>query len=343
MVSGGGDSTPANNTANDPTTINASGAVSTTLVGWDVSTQTNYGVSPLAPTTNAPNLSIVGLGRGFGVATSGTAAARAWGGNGFTNATAAAAVAFNQFASFSVAANNGYKVSYSSLNKFDYRRSGTGAASGVLQYQIGSGAFADIAALSYPSNTSSGGSIGPIDLSVVSSLQNVGAGTNVTFRIVNYGGSNPAGNWYLFDVANSSAPDFAVAGSVSPALTPIESWRLQYFGTTADSGPSADTAISSNDGMPNLLKYALGLNPLIATNNPIVGDISTGFLRLTLPKNPNATDISFHVEVSPDVTGPWTSNGTVIDQNSSILLQVHDGTAVGDAPRGFIRLNVTRP
>src|SRR2546423_10393175 len=81
------------------------------------------------------------------------------------------------------------------------------------------------------------------------------------------------------------------------ALTPIQAWRLQWFGTTANSGAAADSAINSSDGMPNLLKYALGLNPLVATNNPVVGDITTGYLRLTVPKNPNATDISFHVEV----------------------------------------------
>jgi len=53
----------------------------------------------------------------------------------------------------------------------------------------------------------------------------------------------------------------------------------------------------------------LGLNPLVATNNPVVGDIASGFLRLTLPKNPNATDVTFYAEVTGQVTGPWTTNG----------------------------------
>ena len=107
---------------------------------------------------------------------------------------------------------------------------------------------------------------------------------------------------------------------------------------------AADTYIGTSDGMPNLLKYALGLNPLVPTNNPVIGDISTGYLRLTLPKNPNATDISFHVEVSGDLTTPsWTSSGTTIDQNTSILLQVHLNTPVASSPDGFIRLRVSRP
>ena len=128
------------------------------------------------------------------------------------------------------------------------------------------------------------------------------------------------------------------------ALTPIQLWRLQWFGTTANSGAAADNAITTSDGMPNLLKYALGLNPLVATTNPVVGDITTGYLRLTLPKNPNATDISFHVEVSPDlVPASWTGSGTTIDQNTSTLLQVHVNVPVSSSDRNFIRLRVSRP
>ena len=96
--------------------------------------------------------------------------------------------------------------------------------------------------------------------------------------------------------------------------------------------------------MENLLKYALGLNPLVATNNPVVGDISSGYLRLTSPKNPNATDVSFHVEVTGDLETPsWTSSGTTIDQNTATLLQAHWNTPVSTSAGGFIRLRVSRP
>ena len=95
--------------------------------------------------------------------------------------------------------------------------------------------------------------------------------------------------------------------------------------------------------MPNLLKYALGLNPLVPAANPVIGDIVTGYLRLTTPKNPNATDITYIVQVASDVNGPWTSAGTVVDQNTPTLLQVHDGTPVATAAQRFIRLEVTNP
>lgn len=346
-LSGGGDSNPTNNTATDVTTINTLSVGSTNavvLAGWDVSGQSGYGVSPLSPTTNAPNISVTGLTRGSGVGTAGTAAGRAWGGTGFASTNSAAAITANQFVTFAVAANTGYQVSYSSISPFYYRHSSTGPTNGLLQYQINSGGFNDIATVSYPTNTSSGGTLNPINLAGISALQNVGAGSNVTFRLVNWGGTSASGTWYIYDQANSSAVDFAVQGVVtSSSNTPIQSWRQQWFGTTANAGAAADAAIATSDGMPNLLKYALGLNPLIATNSPVVGDITTGHLRLTTPKNPGATDVSFYVEVTGSLKSTWTTSGTTIDQNTATLLQVHDNTAVGSSGERFIRLHVTRP
>jgi hypothetical protein len=319
----------------------------TTLVGWDVNTLTGYGPSPMVPTTNAANLTVVGLTRGLGVGTGGSAAARAWGGTAWNDTNSAAAIAANHFATFRVAANSGYKLSIASITKFDYRHSDTGPTNGLLQYQLGSGAFADIATFFYPSTSSSGASLSPlpIDLSSIPALQNVGDGTNVTFRIVNWGGTDSAGTWYIFDKGVSTALDFVVQGTVSPAVTlmPIEAWRLQYFGTTANSGPAADTAIATSDGMPNLLKYALNLDPLIATNDPVAGDIITGYLRLTAPKNPAATDVSFHVEATPTLIAAWTTNGTTVETNTPTLLRVRSDTPVAAAESGFIRLRVSRP
>ncbi len=344
-VSGGSDSNSANNSAIDVATVlSSSGTASAvTLAGWDVSGQTNYGVSPLAPTTNAPLLIVGGLTRGPGIGTNNMGANHAFGGSGFTNTSSAAAIAANQFFTFTAAANAGYQVSYSSVNPFNYRRSSSGATNGLLQYQVGTGGFSNIATVSYPSSDSGGDTLSSVNLSGITALQNIGPGTNVTFRLVNWGGNNTAGTWYFFDVAGSTAVDFAIQGTVSPVLTPVQSWRLQWFGTTANSGAAADTAIATSDGMPNLLKYALGLNPLVAASSPVVGDISTGYLRLTLPKNPNATDVTYYVEVTGSLPGGWSASDTTVDQNTSTLLQAHDNTAVGSAGERFIRLHVTRP
>jgi hypothetical protein len=127
---------------------------------------------------------------------------------------------------FSLTASNGCQVSYSAVSRFDYYRSGTGPTSGVLQYQIGAGAFSDVTNLSYPT-ASSGASIGAIDLSGIPALQNIGANINVTFRIVNYNGGS-AGTWYIYNTAGTTAPDLAIQGTVTqlvavtnaPAIAP---------------------------------------------------------------------------------------------------------------------------
>ena len=190
-----------------------------TLAGWDAHASSSYGVSPLAVSVADPNLTVGGLTRGSGVGTSGTAAARAWGGVTWNSSSEADAVTANQFATFTITANSGYTVSFTTVSQFNYRRSGTGPTTGVLQYQIGAGSFIDIGTVAYSSSASAGAALAPVDLSGIADLQNVAAGTVVTFRIVNYGGTSASGSWYIYDVANSMADDFEIQGTVSPVPT----------------------------------------------------------------------------------------------------------------------------
>ena len=443
------------------------------IASWDVSGQSSYGTSPLAAAAD-PNVTVGGLTRGSGVTTTPTAAARGWGGNGFTATTAAAAVTANTYATFTVTPKTGYTTSFTSLSKFDYRRSASGATNGVFQYQVGSGAFVDVATLSYSSSASAGASIGPIDLSTISALQNIAAGTVVTFRIVSYGATSATGTWYVFDVSNSTAADLALTGIVNPVvagtpdltlakthtgsftqgdtgkaytltvtnagtastsgtvtvtdtlpsgltatafsgtgwttnlstltatrsdglaqgssyppltltvsvsqtaaasvtniasisgggetntandsasdittivpLTPIQTWRNQWFGNSANSGAGLDTAIAAGDGIPNLLKYALNLTPPqtpATTNGVVVVDSNAGALRLTITKNPAANDLIFSIEGTTNLADPnsWSTTNIVIDQNTSTTLQAHDSSLLTGSPH-VLRLKVTRP
>jgi hypothetical protein len=126
-----------------------------------------------------------------------------------------------------------------------------------------------------------------------------------------------------------------------PVLSPIEQWRLQWFGTTNNAGGASDTFVATSDGMPNLLKYAFGLNPNIVAANPVVFDVNTGHLRLTTPHNTNATDVTISGELSGDLMN-WTTSGTVVDQNNTVF-QVHDATAILGGTNRFMRLKVTSP
>ena len=264
-------------------TTTALGGISYTgiLAGWDVSGQSSYGSSPLAATTNGANLTLVGLTRGSGVTVIGTAAPRAWGGNSFNAASTAAAISANELATFAIGANAGYRVSFSSISRYDYRRSSSGPPTGVWQYQVGTGAFTSFATNTYSSTSSSGAPLPAIDLSAVAPLQNVGPGTNVSFRLVNFGASAAGGNWYLFDFANSTAPDLVVEGTVTalagpPAVAPVLSLlsvvsnQIQ-FTLTGTAGSNyvieAATILSTNSWVPVQTSAAPILFARPATND----------------------------------------------------------------------------
>ena len=230
----------------------------------------DFGPITLAPTTNAPNLAVVGLTRGNGVGTSGTGATGGWGGTGFTSPSAAIAVNADQFVTFSLTASNGYKVSFSSVSRFDYRRSTKGPSDGLLQFQVGSGAFTDITDLSYPTDSTAGASIGAIDLAGFAPLQNVGANTKVTFRIVNFDGTDSGGTWYIYDKSHTTAPDFAIQGTVAqvlaPALAPVFSLlsftNHQFrFTVTGSAGTNYAVQAATNLAGPVWIPVATNLAP----------------------------------------------------------------------------------
>ncbi|MDB6025515.1 MAG: non-specific endonuclease, partial [Verrucomicrobiales bacterium] len=312
------------------------GVYTGTLIGWDVSPLTggaaNYGTSPLTPTTNAPNLSVVGLTRGSGIGTGGTAAAQAWGGVNFTNSTANIAITSNKFVTFHVAANTGYKVSFSSISRFDYRRSATGPSSGVLQYQIGSGAFTDITNLSYSVTSSSGGSIGAINLSEISALQNVEVGTNVVFRIVNYGGTDIGGTWYIFDAANSTAFDLAVLGTVTPVdisppgIVANPASRTNLATTTATFTVGADGATP--------LTYAWKKDGVNLSDGGNISGATNATLTITMVL---ASDVANYSCYITNANG-WTnsSSAALVVLDPAILTQPLNQTNIQGATATFV-------
>lgn len=199
------------------------------LVGWDMNGLSSYGPSPFVPSTTAENLTAGGLTRGSGFTLSGTSAGNAWGGNGLNTSSQASAIAANDIATFSITASVGFVLSISDIASFNVRRSSSGPTTGLWQYQVGSGSFADIGtAVTWGSVTSAAGNPqSMINLSGISALQNIESGTTVTFRVVNWGATDTGGNWYLnnFQVGN----DFVLNGSITPVPEPI-TWALISFG-----------------------------------------------------------------------------------------------------------------
>jgi uncharacterized repeat protein (TIGR03803 family) len=135
--------------------------------------------------------------------------------------------------------------------------------------------------------------------------------------------------------------------TITVYASPWQSWQASKFGANAGNPPIAgDMADPDGDGLCNLLEYAVGTNPNTGNAVTIVLDMETvagaKYLRLTITKNPAATDVQFTVQVNGDVSNAagWNGAETVIEQNTASTLVVRDAVPAG--PR-FIRLKVARP
>lgn len=291
------------------------------IAGWNVSTLAggngSFGTSPLPPTTSDSNITVVGLTRGSGVGTAGTAAARGWGGNTFNSSSAAAAVTAGQVATCAVTANSGYAASFSSISRFDYRRSSTGPTAGVVQYQIGTGSFTDITTVTYSSTSSSGASLSAIDLSGITALQNVASGTTVTFRIANYGGSSAAGTWYIFDTVNSTASDFELSGTVLPANVPTEV-RVE---TAANGGGVTVPAQTVSLG-GSLTAYSISRT----SNHAFVANAAATWSLVNVTGGVVGTDLVAAADGKSATFTPHAAGTAVIQAAVSGLTSVNSGT-----------------
>jgi uncharacterized repeat protein (TIGR01451 family) len=194
-----------------------------------------------------------------------------------------------------------------------------------------------------------------LDVATISTLSAVG--TNGAFVAAN-------------DPAQIGSPGTATVTTSS--LTPAQIWRKLYFGTTANAGLTADAADFDGDGVANLLEYALGGEPTVATTAegtgllPVgtVADASDALLsdRLSLAfvlDNPNPSDLTYTIEATADLvtwdpvasktgSGAWTwlGGGTshiVTSGTSAITVKVGDLVPTVGNPRRMMRLKVTAP
>jgi hypothetical protein len=136
----------------------------------------------------------------------------------------------------------------------------------------------------------------------------------------------------------------------STTLTPLQAWRNSEFGNPSNVGAGANDASFAGDGVPNLLKYALGLNPLVPAtlaqlpSGRIQTDQGSDYLTLIVSRTAAAPDVSYTVEVSGDLK-TWLSGppNTVVLTNAATQLVVRDNTPVPGSNSRFIRLRVSNP
>jgi hypothetical protein len=99
---------------------------------------------------------------------------------------------------------------------------------------------------------------------------------------------------YAVDLLKASIADLGGGASNSGGLP--ASWQIEYFGSTTspNAAPNADPA---GDGIPNWLKYALGLNPTVAGITVPGGVVWTDGTSVVSPGNTNALAIYTAAEV----------------------------------------------
>jgi DNA/RNA endonuclease YhcR with UshA esterase domain len=327
-----------------------------TLATWELTginvTTPAWGLSPLPAQNTSSAISTSGWTRGSGVlltaagvATTGSPAGNAWGGNGWDAYTTGGAGNFDStvsrgdFVTIAFTVASGATVSFTSIPAHNIRRSSSGPSSGQWQYSLGaSGTFVNIGTpVTWGTVTTGTGNPQPaLDLSTISDLQSITGGTTVTFRIVNMGATSSGGTWYLNQVTSGRDITFmgttggggggpsatlslgalasntvcAIGGSTTP-LT------VTYTSTGTLSGP-VELQLSDASGSfanPAVLGSATGSTGTIAASWPSTLTAGTGYLlRLvsgTVTSAPSAA-ISVLTTVPEATTfAAVPSNGTV--------------------------------
>lgn len=153
-------------------------------------------------------------------------------------------------------------------------------------------------------------------------------------------------------LASGLASTFANANAtVTLHDQPIDAWRFSHFNAAELGNPaiSGDLADGDRDGIPNVVEYALNLDPKAVDVNalPTAYVNAGGFPTLTYTATASATDINYIVEISTDLvtwnSGPAYIGGSqFVEGGASTTVTVSSPNTLTAQPRQFMRLRVTR-
>ncbi|MGJ8641241.1 MAG: carbohydrate-binding protein [Opitutaceae bacterium] len=120
--------------------------------------------------------------------------------------------------------------------------------------------------------------------------------------------------------------DITVTANFAINQTEVENWRFTNFGTTDNTGVSADDYDADFDGISNLIEYATGTDPNTASVSPFTIRASAGSgLEVSFDRIANAslnylvegTDDPSAIDWAPIWSGTGTSSGEVIIPDSA--------------------------
>ncbi len=177
------------------------------------------------------------------------------------------------------------------------------------------------------------------------------AGASTTFTVTfspAAAGSRSATLHVAGNVTGPAIPfDVNLNGTGGTAQTESEKWRLQWFGTSSNTGPAHDSATPRGDGVPNLLKFATAMDPSQAGRMPGVAVRNGNNLEFTYTRSKAAQSdgITFRVEWSASLsTGSWVTTGVTetITSQDATTQQVKAIIPQAGGKR-LVHLRVTRP
>jgi hypothetical protein len=135
-----------------------------------------------------------------------------------------------------------------------------------------------------------------------------------------------------------------VTGQDGLEYTEVETWRLDYFGTTNASGDMADGADYDEDGIANLMEFGLATSPTASNADPTEFEVDPTEATLSYPLNLNSTnDYDFEMIWSDNLmSNNWSTMGVVenILSTSGIVQQVESSLPVGTSSNRYFRLQI---
>ncbi len=173
-------------------------------------------------------------------------------------------------------------------------------------------------------------------------------GTHLVLR--HQGALTGGGHWSWTPPEGSNlqgAFDLSTPGEVrlvvTRVLTALEQWRLAQLGTADAVGAASDAADPDEDGLVNLLEYALGGDPLSSDAAEVMPRpvIAAGKLTLEFTRAGDPA-LVYEVEATSDLQAGewsviWSSTGA---GNVAGAVTVSDSAELANEPRRFLRLVV---
>ncbi len=130
-----------------------------------------------------------------------------------------------------------------------------------------------------------------------------------------------------------------------PPLPQLAFWRLRHFGQSRATGIAADDYDANRSGLPNLVEYALGRNPLaLNPEAPVSHSLDNPESRLTISFHRIADPhLTYKVEATSTLTGTWEPiwHSTGADNNEGPVT-VQDTEPASANQTRFLRLTVSR-